>query len=55
MFREYASEESSARVDWAQLLLSLDGGEQDLRIIGASREKIAHEIIRLRAENQKLQ
>lgn len=41
----------TSKVDWAQLLL--DDHTDDM-IITVSREKIAHEIIRLRNENQQL-
>jgi hypothetical protein len=44
--RENVSEESSSRVDSAKLLL--DENTND-KIITVSREKIANEIIRLRA------
>ena len=46
MIRDNISEESS-KVDWARLLL--DENTDDM-IISVSRQKIAHEIIRLRTE-----
>lgn len=52
MIREIVSEETSSRVDWARLLLDLDN--TDDMIITVSREKIAHDLLRLRAENAKL-
>ena len=48
--KEMVTEESS-KVDWARLLL--DESTDDV-IITVSREKIAHEIIKLRSENQRL-
>lgn len=50
MIRDNITEETQ-KVDWAQLLL--DDNTDDM-IITVSREKIAHEIIRLRNDNQKL-
>ena len=50
MIKDQISEETS-NVDWAQVLL--DSSTDDM-IITVSREKIAHEIIRLRTENQRL-
>lgn len=44
--------DESSKVDWASLLL--DENTDDM-IITVSREKIAHEIIRLRTENKHLQ
>ena len=41
----------TSKVDWARLLL--DTNTDDM-IITVSREKIAHELIRLRNENRKL-
>lgn len=41
----------SSKVDWARLLLDQ---QTDDMIINVSREKIAHEIIRLRNENRQL-
>lgn len=41
----------TSKVDWARLLL--DSNTDDM-IITVSREKIAHEIIRLRNENRNL-
>jgi len=46
LIRENITEETS-KVDWAQLLL--DDNTDDM-IISVSREKIAHEIIKLRNE-----
>ena len=43
--------EESSKVDWARLLL--DESTDDV-IITVSREKIAHEIIKLRSENSRL-
>ena len=40
-------------IDWARLLMDVDNTED--RIITVSREKIGHEILRLRGENAKLQ
>ena len=48
MIRDQVSDQTEL-VDWAQLLL--DEGTDDM-IIQVSREKIAHEIIRLRNENK---
>lgn len=48
--KEMVTEESS-KVDWARLLL--DESTDDV-IITVSREKIAHEIIKLRSENAQL-
>ena len=50
MIRDQVTNETS-KVDWAQLLLD---DQTDDMIITVSREKIAHEIIRLRNENQQL-
>ena len=50
MIRDNISEETS-NVDWARLLL--DEGTDDM-IILVSREKIAHELIRLKSDNSKL-
>lgn len=50
MIRDQISSETS-KVDWAQLLLD---EQTDEMIITVSREKIAHELIRLRQENIKL-
>ena len=50
MIRDQVSHETS-KVDWAQLLLD---DQTDDMIITVSREKIAHEMIRLRNENAKL-
>lgn len=50
MIRDQISHETS-KVDWAQLLLD---DQTDDMIITVSREKIAHEIIRLRNENEDL-
>ena len=50
MIRDNVSSETS-NVDWARILL--DQSTDDM-IINVSREKIAHEIIRLRSENAKL-
>ena len=50
MIRDQVTNETS-KVDWAQLLLD---DQTDDMIITVSREKIAHEIIRLRNENQHL-
>ena len=50
MIRDQITDETS-RVDWAQVLL--DSATDDM-IITVSREKIAHEILKLRQENQKL-
>lgn len=47
MIRDNITEETS-KVDWAQLLL--DDNTDDM-IITVSREKIAHEIIKLRTDN----
>ena len=47
MIRDQVTNETS-KVDWAQLLLD---DQTDDMIITVSREKIAHEIIRLRNEN----
>lgn len=43
--------EETGKVDWAQVLL--DDNTDDM-IISVSREKIAHEILKLRNEKQKL-
>jgi hypothetical protein len=43
--------EETSKVDWARLLL--DESTDDM-IINVSREKIAHELIRLRTENNRL-
>lgn len=43
--------EESGKVDWARILL--DQGTDDM-IISVSREKIAHELIRLRTEVRNL-
>ncbi|CDW84931.1 kinesin motor domain containing protein [Stylonychia lemnae] len=51
LIRENITEETS-KVDWAQILL--DDNTDDM-IISVSREKIAHEIIKLRNEKQKLE
>ena len=51
MIRDNISEETS-KVDWARLLL--DDSTDDM-IITVSREKIAHELIRLKTDNQKLE
>lgn len=48
--KDMVSEESS-KVDWARILL--DQGTDDM-IISVSREKIAHELIRLRTEVKNL-
>jgi len=50
MIKDQISNETS-KVDWAQLLLD---DQTDDMIITVSREKIAHEIIRLRNENSLL-
>jgi len=50
MISDNVSKETS-NVDWARILL--DPNTDDM-IIGVSREKIAHEIIKLRSENSKL-
>ena len=50
MIKDQVTNETS-KVDWAQLLLD---DQTDDMIITVSREKIAHEIIRLRNENQQL-
>ena len=47
MIRDQVTHETS-KVDWAQLLLD---DQTDDMIITVSREKIAHELIRLRNEN----
>ncbi len=49
--RDNISEETS-KIDWAQLLL--DDNTDDM-IISVSREKIAHQLIKLKQDNQKLQ
>ena len=51
MIRDNISENTS-KVDWARLLLD---EETDDMIISVSREKIAHELIRLKTENIKLE
>jgi hypothetical protein len=51
LIRDNISEETS-KVDWARLLL--DENTDDM-IINVSREKIAHELLRLKTENQKLE
>jgi chromosome segregation ATPase len=55
MIRDNINEESSRKVDWAQYLLTLEATQEDLRILAASKDKIAHEILRLRTDIQKLQ
>lgn len=50
MIKDMITEETS-NVDWARLLL--DDKTDDL-IINVSREKIAHELIRLKTENKHL-
>ena len=50
MIRDQVTQETS-KVDWAQLLLD---DQTDDMIITVSREKIAHELIRLRNENAEL-
>lgn len=50
MIKDMVTEESS-KVDWARILL--DQGTDDV-IISVSREKIAHELIRLRTELKNL-
>ena len=50
MIKDMVTEESS-KVDWARILL--DQGTDDV-IISVSREKIAHELIRLRTEVRNL-
>jgi len=50
MIRDNVSSETS-NVDWARILL--DPSTDDM-IINVSREKIAHEIIKLRSDNAKL-
>lgn len=47
LIRDNITEETS-NVDWARLLL--DDSTDDM-IINVSREKIAHELIRLKSEN----
>ena len=51
MIRDNITDETS-KVDWAKVLL--DDNTDDM-IISVSREKIAHELIKLRNEKQKLQ
>jgi len=52
MFRDTAG--GDTKVDWVHYLLSLEGSSpDDMRILAASKDKIAHEILRLRAENSK--
>lgn len=51
LIKDNISEETS-KVDWARLLL--DDQTEDM-IISVSREKIAHEIIKLRTENNNLE
>jgi hypothetical protein len=51
LIRDNISEETS-KVDWARLLL--DENTDDM-IINVSREKIAHELLRLRTQNTKLE
>ena len=51
MIRDNISSETS-NVDWAALLLDEN---TDDRIINVSREKIAHELIRLKKEKQDLE
>lgn len=53
MIRDQASEQTSSKVDWAQFLLQIDS-KKDLLLIAASKEKIAHEILRLRSEVDRL-
>ena len=43
LYREQVSEES--KIDWAQLLLTSEDSQEDIRILAASKEKIAHEIL----------
>lgn len=50
LIRDNITQETS-NVDWARLLLD---EETDDMVINVSREKIAHELIRLKTENQKL-
>ena len=50
MFRDTVGAGDS-KVDWVQYLLSLEGSPDDMRILAASKDKIAHELLRLRAEN----
>ena len=45
------SSSRGSKVDWAAALLDIEG--TDNMIITVSREKIAREILRLRAENQR--
>ena len=45
---------TSSKVDWAQYLLNVESTQDDMKILAESKDKIAHEILRLRAENQKL-
>ena len=52
MIRDTAGGES--KVDWAQFLFSLEGAD-DMRILAASKDKIANEILRLRGQAQKQQ
>lgn len=51
LIRDNITDETS-KVDWARLLLD---EETDDVIINVSREKIAHELIRLKTDNQKLE
>jgi hypothetical protein len=53
LFRDTITEETSSKVDWARLCLDLENTED--RIISVSREKIGQELLRLRAENSRLQ
>jgi chromosome segregation ATPase len=55
MIRDNINEESNRKVDWAQYLFTLEATQEDLRILAASKDKIAHEILRLRTDIQKLQ
>lgn len=50
MFRDTVGAGDS-KVDWVQYLLTLEGSPDDMRILAASKDKIAHELLRLRAEN----
>lgn len=52
--RDLVSEEGQGRVDWAQFLLNMENKKEDIKILSASKDKIATELIKLRAENQKL-
>lgn len=51
--REIVTEEGQSRIDWAQFMLNMEG-TKDIKILAASKDKIASELIKLRSENQKL-